>query len=131
MSQGNPIHDLERTIASVERLIVGVRPEQWSNSTPCPEWDVHQLVSHMASGNLRFAALVSGRPVTPDASDDPAIAFHLAGAALCDSFAQPGALERSYPISVWRAVRPGAHPPVHRRDAHPRLGPGASHRPAA
>ncbi|HLG69314.1 MAG TPA: TIGR03086 family metal-binding protein [Chloroflexota bacterium] len=96
MTQGNPVQDLERTLDSVERLIGGVRPEQWSNPTPCTDWDVRQLVSHMASGNLRFAAIVSGGPVTPEASDDPAKALRAAGAALLDSFTQPGALERSY-----------------------------------
>lgn len=96
MTQGNPVQDLERTLAAVQQLIAGVRPEHWSNPTPCPEWDARQLVSHMASGNLRFAALVSGGPVTPEASDDPAKAFRAAGAALRDSFLQPGALARSY-----------------------------------
>jgi uncharacterized protein (TIGR03086 family) len=96
MTQANPIQYLERTLVVVERLIAGMRPEQWSNPTPCPEWDARQLVSHMTAGNLRVAAIVSGGPVTPDASDDPATAFRAAGAALCDSFAQPGALERSY-----------------------------------
>jgi uncharacterized protein (TIGR03086 family) len=96
MTDGNPIYDLERTIAGVERLILQVRPEQWTNPTPCPDWNVRQLVNHIVAGNLRFAALVSGRPVAPDASDDPAKAFHLAAIALRDGFAQPGALELSY-----------------------------------
>jgi len=92
----SPIADLDRVLASVDRLIAGVKPDQWSNPTPCTEWDVRQLVSHMVSGNLRFAALVRGEPVPAVANDDSPEAFRAAGAALRDSFLQAGALERSY-----------------------------------
>lgn len=92
----NPISDLDRTLASVGRLIAAVTPDQWSGPTPCSEWDVRQLVTHMVSGNLRFAALVRGEPIPSAASDNQAEAFRAAGAALRDSFLQPGALERSY-----------------------------------
>src|SRR5579875_1098137 len=43
---------LDRALAAVERMIVGVGAHQWSHPTPCTEWDVRQVVDHLISGNL-------------------------------------------------------------------------------
>ena len=46
------------------RLVEGVTAEQWSQPTPCTEWDVRALVNHMASG-MRTA--LCSKPNIPDA----------------------------------------------------------------
>ena len=42
------------------RVLARMRPSQLSAHTPCAEWDVRQLVNHMARGNLNYALLASG-----------------------------------------------------------------------
>ena len=50
-------------------LISGVSPAQLGNPSPCTEWSVRDLINHMANGNLRVVALVSGEP-GPDRGED-------------------------------------------------------------
>ena len=93
------IGDLERGFAAVETLIANVRPEQWSDPTPCTEWDVRRLVEHLTGMNLVFEAILRDAPPptrTADGEhrDDPAAAFRTSAAALVLAFVAPGALER-------------------------------------
>src|SRR6266704_2497268 len=63
MTQRRPPDDqlltsLALALASVGHLVDGVAAAQWTAPTPCPEWDVRQLVNHLVAGNLAVAALV-------------------------------------------------------------------------
>jgi uncharacterized protein (TIGR03083 family) len=66
--------DLDAALAATGQIVAGVGPGQWRAGTPCPELDARALVNHMVSGNLMFAAIVSGDQL-PDRSAD-----HLGGA---------------------------------------------------
>ena len=95
---------LDRAIAGTDRLIAGIRADQWSAPTPCTEWDVRALVTHVTSGMLNFAALVRGEP-RPDGTadhqtDDPVAAYRSAAAAMCAAFGAPGALDQIYPSPI-------------------------------
>ena len=46
------------------RRLTLVQPEQWTWSTPCPEWSVRQLVNHVAQGNLNLPAKRATNAVT-------------------------------------------------------------------
>ena len=100
MDNGDPLDDLDRATATAERIVAGIGPGQWGDPTPCTGLDVRALVNHLVSGNLLFAALVTGTP-PPDRGadhlgDDPLVAFHTATAKLKDAFAAPGALDKVY-----------------------------------
>ncbi len=90
---------LDRALAGAGRLIAGIDARQWSAPTPCTEWDVRTLVTHVTSGMLTFAALVRGEP-RPDGAgylaDDPVAAYRAAAATMRAAFAAPGALDRIY-----------------------------------
>lgn len=95
-----PLTSLALALAGAGHLIGGVAAAQWTAPTPCPEWDVRQLVNHLVAGNLAVAALV-GDQAPPDRSadqldDDPGSAYRASAAALQAAFAQPGALERTF-----------------------------------
>jgi len=95
-----PLTSLALALAGAGHLIDGVAAAQWTAPTPCPEWDVRQLVNHLVAGNLAVAALV-GDQAPPDRSadqlgDDPGSAYRASAAALQAAFAQPGALERTF-----------------------------------
>ncbi len=95
---------LDRAIAGTDRLIARIKADQWSAPTPCTEWDVRALVTHVTSSMLNFAALVRGEP-RPDGTadhqtDDPVAAYRSAAAAMCAAFGAPGALDRIYPSPI-------------------------------
>ena len=51
------------------RTVDRVRSEQWTDPTPCTEWDVRDLVHHIAWSNLWVAPLVDGRSLRRVAQD--------------------------------------------------------------
>lgn len=94
------VEDLARACEAVGGLIAGIRPEQWKAPTPCPEWNVREVVDHLVGMDLVFAALIEGGPMPERGADrlgdDPAGAFRASGALLQAAFSRPGVLERSY-----------------------------------
>lgn len=91
---------LALAVARVGQLVDRVAPDQWTAPTPCPEWDVRQLVNHLVNGNLAVAAL-AGDQAPPgrragQLGNDPGSAYRASAAALQVAFAQPGALERTF-----------------------------------
>lgn len=61
------IERLGRTGARFADLVAGIGDGQWSDPTPCPEWDVAALVRHVVLGNRIFVGVLAGRPVNPQA----------------------------------------------------------------
>jgi len=43
--------------------VAGVREDQWSDSTPCEDWDVRTLVNHLVTGNEWAAELAAGTTI--------------------------------------------------------------------
>lgn len=113
-----------------------VRPEQWTDPTPCAEWNVRQLVNHMVRGNLNYVDLLAGgsredflRMRDADAlGDDPVAAYTASVQLVADAFGRPGALDQllDYPLGTVTgrqalAVR-AADSAVHARDLARALG---------
>jgi uncharacterized protein (TIGR03086 family) len=48
---------LDRAIATVGSVIAGIRPDQLTAPTPCPEMDVRAMLSHLVGVLERIAAL--------------------------------------------------------------------------
>lgn len=66
------VRDLYRRVADgFGARLAGVRPDQWDAGTPCPEWDVTALVTHVIGvhGRVR-AALGDVAPFEADADGD-------------------------------------------------------------
>lgn len=107
MTDTPTVEQLARALAATDELIVAVGDDQWSNPTPCPDWNVHDLVNHMVFGSQLFAGVVRGEPLPPieeirrlsivdQLGDDPVRAYRDAGRGLLAAFSEPDALERTY-----------------------------------
>ena len=94
------VADFERAAAVVDDLLDGVGPDDWARTTPCSEWDVRTLVSHIVNGNLILTAPAVGAQA-PDWSsdnlgDDPAAAFRASSDGFRAAMSAPGALQHTY-----------------------------------
>lgn len=84
-----------------------VGDEQWSNPTPCTEWDVRALVAHVVDETRWAPYLLAGGTVA-DAGDrfagdplgaDPRSAWRSASADARRAFAADGALDQAVSVS--------------------------------
>jgi uncharacterized protein (TIGR03086 family) len=79
-----------------------VPADGWARPTPCSEWDVRTLVTHVVGGEMAVPALLAGglpAEVFPrlrgdHLGSDPLAAFQAATSAAIDAFAAPGALDQ-------------------------------------
>jgi uncharacterized protein (TIGR03086 family) len=109
MNDAKPVDDLERVGHAVEQLVGRIGSDQWQLATPCTEWNVRQLVNHMAAGNARFTAIARGEQQTPPTpgtqppdllGDDPAASFREMFARMLQAFRAPGFAEGRYPTPI-------------------------------
>ncbi|MGZ4680968.1 MAG: TIGR03086 family metal-binding protein [Acidimicrobiales bacterium] len=92
-------------------LIEGVRPDQRSRPTPCPDYDVDALLDHIVGWVQVFEAGSDGRQFEGDPSafhvgDDPAAEFRASASKLTASWREHG-LDREVAISSGNKM-PGA-----------------------
>ena len=88
----------------VVELVARVRPEQWSNPTPCSDWNVTTLVGHLIASMHGYCALLRGAPAaqlltllegqSEAGGTDAVMACKAAVQSVCAAFAEHGALER-------------------------------------
>ena len=94
------IEELTRSLRATATLVTGVRPDQWTAPTPCPDWTVRELVNHLVTGNLSFVALLREQPPPDRVGDhleaDPVAAYRQAADDLITVFTQPGVFDRVY-----------------------------------
>ncbi|MEX5719469.1 TIGR03086 family metal-binding protein [Geodermatophilus maliterrae] len=71
-----------RALDRVDDVVAGIRPAQWGLATPCPDWDVRELLGHLADGQAQVTAMLRGAPPRPGtagpADPDPAAAWRRA-----------------------------------------------------
>jgi uncharacterized protein (TIGR03086 family) len=93
----DPIAILQRTLEGAERMVAGLRPEELTLPTPCPDWNVRQLVEHMIGTNFAFAAGTSGQPPSgpPPDTQDLAATYAASAQAALAGWKTPGVLERT------------------------------------
>jgi uncharacterized protein (TIGR03086 family) len=52
-----------QTVANFARLVNEVGPDQWSQPTPCEDWDVRTLVNHVVGEERWTVPLMEGRTI--------------------------------------------------------------------
>ncbi|MGN6130192.1 MAG: TIGR03086 family metal-binding protein [Nocardioidaceae bacterium] len=99
------LEDLAESLDDCGRLVEAVAPCQWDAPTPCADWDVTGLVTHLIDGHRAFAAALGAAPSeAPEV--DLADAYRTTGEAMLTAFRGTGALGR--PVTVGIGTVPGA-----------------------
>jgi uncharacterized protein (TIGR03086 family) len=87
----DPVLLFERAATNAASMVGQVRPEQQGAPTPCSEWDVDALVSHMAGGTIYLRAALGLESGVVRADDG---AYRDAVSRCVEALRVPGALER-------------------------------------
>ncbi|MGH9125133.1 MAG: TIGR03086 family metal-binding protein [Acidimicrobiales bacterium] len=95
----DPIDQLATALACTGTVIDAISADQWRSPTLCTDWNVTELVEHLATGNAGFEAALRHQDPTPPATDgradtDPAIRYRQSIAGLVDAFSAPGVMDR-------------------------------------
>ena len=86
---------LERTFGHARGVIAGVRADQHDDKTPCEEWAVRDLLSHMIGVVAGLGSAAAGEKAEPFVlADDPVAQFDAASASALAAWRQPGVLDR-------------------------------------
>ena len=94
--------DLLREATDRTASVVAAVPERsLGAATPCPDWDVRELVNHAAAGNLMFAEIARGGSFDPalfardHVGDDPAGAYRRTADETLEAWDRPGVLDET------------------------------------
>ena len=97
----------ERATARFSSLVHQIGDDQWSNPTPCTEWDVRALVNHLTYEARWVAPLLEGKTIEDVGDkfdgdllgDSPKASYDDALAGATAAVEQPGALEQTVHLS--------------------------------
>jgi uncharacterized protein (TIGR03086 family) len=91
----------------LDQVVAGIDPTDLDLPTPCAEYTVRDLLEHMRTGALAFAAAFRGeQPPAPD-NADPLTGVMPALAGLVDAMTAPGALDGT--VTVAFGALPAEH----------------------
>jgi uncharacterized protein (TIGR03086 family) len=99
--------DFTRAVQHFGEKVHAVGDDQWTNETPCTDWDVRALVNHLVNEALWVKPLIDGRTIEEVGDrldgdllgEDPRAAFDRAAAEAMAVAGEPGAPERIVHIS--------------------------------
>jgi uncharacterized protein (TIGR03086 family) len=101
------LEQYDHALAEADSRVVQVREHQWSDPTPCTNWDVRALVAHLVD-EQRWAPFLLGGGKVAEAGDrfsgdplgeDPRGAWHRESGAARAAFHTDGALDRTVALS--------------------------------
>ena len=99
-----------KAVTNARERIAAVRPDQWEDATPCTEWNVRQLVSHMVSTTRNVKSILEGNGPQNWGDnvlgDDPLAAFDEARAGALAAVNAAGAMGRT--VTTRQGERPAA-----------------------
>jgi len=89
---------VDKVFANANRLIAGVGADQWESPTPCSEWNVRELVNHMAVTTQVFAGSANREvggfdPEADQLGSDPVGSYAALAAVTSSSWHADGVLE--------------------------------------
>jgi uncharacterized protein (TIGR03086 family) len=97
----------DQACARFSALVHEVQPADWTNDTPCSDWDVRALVNHVVGELLWAPPLVEGQTIADVGDrfdgdvlgDDPVARTDEAISGASEAFSADGALDRTVHLS--------------------------------
>jgi len=95
----DPLMRLKAGIDQAEVVFGQIRPDQYSSPTPCPDWNVEQVMNHMVGALVMFRDVATQGSADPSSypsdliGDDAARSLRQAGDAAVAGWGVPGKLE--------------------------------------
>lgn len=96
-----PAEDAIAAMAQFGRVLEQVDDSHLELATPCPDWDVEALLSHVVLGDASVPLLFDGRPLPDDATIDPSLlgpnpmaTWRGTALAAIEALRRPGAMEQ-------------------------------------
>lgn len=90
----------DRAVKTTHGVVAGISKDQLDSGTPCPEWDVRELLNHLIGSFQAVASGAAGEVLDPMATDytadDHVAAYEAATARARDALSAPGALEKTF-----------------------------------
>jgi uncharacterized protein (TIGR03086 family) len=91
---------LDQTFDHAHKVIGGVRPEQYNDPTPCEEWNVQQLLTHIVAVTTVMGETTASGKADRGADsvalgDDPAAQFRAAADAALAGWRKPGIMDET------------------------------------
>ena len=99
--------DVSQLKAAQNSVIAALRwaeEDQWTEQTPCPDWDVRALVDHLITGNERFVVRLAGEQPGPPpdrsgaSTKDLVDAYESSSAEVLEAFGRPAVMQA---VSQW------------------------------
>lgn len=80
-------------------LIATIPSDAWEWHTPCEDWTVRLLVTHLVAGNVKYTGIARGHDFTPGApevalGDDAAATYRRTLAEMLEAWREPESLDR-------------------------------------
>ena len=100
--------DLDRRAAvGTTALIDATSPDQYAAPTPCGDWTVRDLLTHLIAGNVKYVEIGRGKEWARGAPDvvldeDPGAMYRRTMDAMLEAWDQPGVLDRETALPVGR-----------------------------
>ena len=100
--------DLDRRAAlATAEVIDATSPDQHAAPTPCTDWTVRDLLTHLVAGNVKYVEIGRGKEWARGAPDvvldsDPGGQYRRTMDAMLEAWEQPGALDRDTALPVGR-----------------------------
>lgn len=101
-----------RAIDEFDRRVQAVGEGQWHDSTPCTDWDVHDLVNHVVNENMWVVPLLEGKTIADVGSaldgdllgDEPKTVWSTSAQEGLQAARAEGAMERTVHLSFGDAT---------------------------
>jgi uncharacterized protein (TIGR03086 family) len=89
------VDSLDHAFRHAHGVIAGVSADQYEQTTPCAEWTVRDLLSHLIGVVAGIGKTAAGTPPSMfELGSDPAAQFDVAAAATLAAWQAPGTLDR-------------------------------------